>query len=149
MSERDPRDGGYRGYIASRPILGHRTPQHVQNLVIRNFTSRHGLAYRLSAAEYAMPGCYLMLEDVLQELEHLDGMIAYSLFMLPRDAARRRAIWHRILDQGTVFYAAVEELRLANEADIERLETLIDLRLATEMHGVTQRELDVLRSSLP
>ena len=148
MSEPGDSFGGYRGYIASRPILRHRTPQHVQNLVIRDFANRHGLAYRLSAAEYAMPACYLMLENVLNELRHLDGMIAYSLFMMPRDAARRRAVWHRILDRGATFYAAVEELHLATDTDVERLETLFELRQATETGGLGPRELEALRAGL-
>ena len=141
MSERS-----FRGYIASRPILGHRTPQHVQNLVIRDFAARRGLAYRLSAAEYAMPSCYLMLEQVLAELESLDGMIAYSLFMMPRDAGRRRRVWRRILDHGAIFYAAVEELRLAEPGDVDRLETLVELRLVAERGGLSGHELDILRA---
>ena len=58
---------GYRGYIASRPVRGTSTPQHVQNLVIRDYAARSGLDFKLSATEYAMDGCYLMLEAVLDE----------------------------------------------------------------------------------
>ena len=75
--------GGFRGYIASRPILGNRTAQHVQNLVIRDYAQRHNLLFKLSATEYAMAGCYMMLQQVLQELPQLDGIIAFSMFMLP------------------------------------------------------------------
>ena len=31
---------GYRGYIGSRPYFGERAPQHVQNLVIRDYCQR-------------------------------------------------------------------------------------------------------------
>ena len=33
---------GLRGYIASRPVAGARVPQHVQNLVIRDYARRKG-----------------------------------------------------------------------------------------------------------
>ena len=56
---------GYRGYIASRPVRGTHTPQRVQNLVVRDYAARTKLDYRLSAVEYAMPACYMMLDDVL------------------------------------------------------------------------------------
>ena len=141
-------DRGFRGYISSRPILGQRTPQHVQNLVIRDFAARHGLAYRLSAAEYAMPHCYLMLEQVIGELAHLDGMIAYSLFMMPRNRVRRRQIWQRVLDQGKVFHAAVEELPVSGPAEIERVETLFELEHATVNGGLSGRDLEYLRAGL-
>lgn len=119
---------GWRGYIASRPIDGSRTPQHVQNLVIRDYAARLGLAYKLSATEYAMPHCYMMLEQVLAELPELEGVIVYSLFMLPERKERRRAVYRRVLDAGAALHAAVEGLTLANEADIDRLEDIWSVR---------------------
>ncbi|MEM6797747.1 MAG: LIC12192 family sporadic carbohydrate cluster protein [Acidobacteriota bacterium] len=123
-------EGGFRGYIGCRPIGGHRVPQHVQNLVIRDYAQRRGLAYRLSAAEYVMPGCYLMLEQALGELEPGGGLIAYSLFMLPSSAEHRRRVWRRILEGGASFHAAVEEQVLEDESDLERLETLFQVHAA-------------------
>ena len=32
-----------RGYIFSRPFMGERVPQHVQNLVIRDYCEKNGL----------------------------------------------------------------------------------------------------------
>ncbi len=56
---------GHRGYIASRPVRGQEWPQHVQNLVVRDYAQRNGLHYLLSATEYAMDACYMNLETVL------------------------------------------------------------------------------------
>lgn len=120
MSERGT--GGYRGYIGSGPVFGNRTPQHVQNLVIRDYAQRHGLAYKLSATEYAMPGCYMMLNQVLSELTELDGIIAFTLFMLPRRPDRRLAVYRRILETGASLHTALEGFVLRDEADIGRLE---------------------------
>ncbi|NUB05052.1 sporadic carbohydrate cluster protein (TIGR04323 family) [Azospirillum brasilense] len=131
MSERpDTLRSGYRGYIGSRPVLGSRTPQHVQNLVIRDYAARSGLTFKLSATEYAMPHCYMMLEQVLAELPGLDGMIAYSLFMLPERRDRRREVYRRILDAGASLHTAVEGLVLAGEADIGRLEDIWSVQQA-------------------
>ncbi|MEL7059118.1 MAG: LIC12192 family sporadic carbohydrate cluster protein [Acidobacteriota bacterium] len=118
---------GYRGYIGCRTIAGHRVPQHVQNLVVRDYAARHGLAFRLSRVEYVMPGSFLMLESLLDELEQLDGVIVYSLFMLPSDGAARRRIWRRLLDAGRELHAAVEELAMRTEADAERLDLLLEV----------------------
>lgn len=126
---------GHRGYVASRPIFGSRAPQHVQNLVIRDYAARNGLHYKLSATEYAMPGCHMMLEQVLDELPGLEGVIAYSLFMLPRRAAPRRAVYRRILDAGADLHFAVEGLSLACEADLRRLEDIWGVQ--TIMHRET------------
>ena len=115
---------GYRGYIASRPVRGERTPQKVQNLVNRDHARRHGLLYKLSATEYAMPACYMMLESVLGELASLEGIICYSMFMLPERPERRMSIYDRVLGQGGVLRAALEDLAVETAADIPRLEDI-------------------------
>lgn len=119
-----PEAGGVRGYIGSRPYAGQRTPQHVQNLVIRDYCQRNGLTYLLSATEYAMPGCYMMLSQVLEELPTLSGFCAFSLFMLPDDRQSRADVYRRILDTGKTFHAAVENLSIADESDVRRIEDI-------------------------
>lgn len=115
---------GYRGYIASRPILGERAPQHVQNLVVRNYAQRRGLPFLLSATEWAMDECHMILSQVLDELEAIDGIIAYSLFMLPVDPARRAPIWRRILGAGRSFHAALEGIAVTDQTGVDRVEDL-------------------------
>lgn len=114
--------GGYRGYVGSRPVAGQSYPQKVQNLVIRDYAARHGLDFKLSVTEYAMRGCYMMLQDALAELPRLDGLILFSLFMLPRDAAKREAIYDRVLGHGRELRAALEELTLADGGGVARFE---------------------------
>jgi len=74
---------GYRGYVTSRSFFGERAPQHVQNIVIRDYCRRRGFRYLLSATEYAMEDCYLMLQGALDELTSIEGIVLYSLFLLP------------------------------------------------------------------
>lgn len=126
MSERF----GHRGYIGSRPYFGQRAPQHVQNLVIRDYCRRQGFDFLLSATEYAMPGCYIMLNQVLSELPRLRGIALYSLFMLPQRAERRAAIYQRVLDAGATLHGAVEGLTIAGPDDIARVEDIWLLQAA-------------------
>lgn len=121
MTER----AGHRGYIGARPLNGSRTPQHVQNIVIRDYARRKNLQYLLSAAEHTMPGSYMVLEDILDELPRLRGLILYSIFMLPRDEARRRDIYDRVLREGCDLHAAVEEIALTSRNDIQAVEDIL------------------------
>jgi sporadic carbohydrate cluster protein (TIGR04323 family) len=115
---------GYRGYIGSRPYRGQRTPQHVQNLVVRSYCQRNRMTYLLSATEYAMPGCYIILNEVLVELPQIEGIVLYSLFMLPEEAARRHAVWDRVLAAGATIHGAVEDWAVRTIADRDRAEDL-------------------------
>jgi sporadic carbohydrate cluster protein (TIGR04323 family) len=119
---------GIRGYIFSRPFLGERVPQHVQNIVIRDFCQKNQLHYLLSATEYAMEGSFLMLEEVLNDLSNIDGIIPYSLFQLPEFPKSRERIYERILEKGSVMYFAVEGLSFSSENDLERLENIWRVR---------------------
>lgn len=116
---------GYRGYISSRPIRGTSFPHRVQNLVVRDYANRKGFVYKLSATEYAMPGCYMMLSGVLEELVTLEGIILFSLFMLPKRQEKRLDIYHQIINQGTQLHAALEDMVLRQEDDINEFEDLI------------------------
>jgi len=119
---------GYRGYVGTRPLQGSRTPQHVQNIVIRDYARRNNLHYLLSGVEYVMPGCYMMLEDLLSDLSNTRGVICYSLFMLPEDATHRRRIYNLLLGAKAELHAAVEDIAIRSEADIAAVEDLFALQ---------------------
>jgi len=115
---------GLRGYIGSRAYYGSRAPQHVQNLVIRDFCAKQEKPFLLSATEYAMEDCYMMLERVFDELPSVEGIVLYSLFMLPADRARRQKLWDKLRRHQGVLYSAVEGYRIETDEDIRRVETI-------------------------
>jgi len=129
---------GYRGYVASRPTLAGRAPQHIQNIVIRDYARRKGMSYLLSATEYAMDGCHLILADLIDTIEQVDGLILYSIFMLPQDEGERRAVYDRVLAAGRSLHGAVEDVSLTSAADIDRLEDLFLVRLFLDRQGRLQ-----------
>jgi sporadic carbohydrate cluster protein (TIGR04323 family) len=118
-------DGGYRGYIVSRPVRGSQFPQRVQNLVVRDYAQRRKLPYRLSVTEYAMPGCTMMFESLLDELPELDGIVLFSLFVLPAQREKRLRAYGRVLDAGKSLHAALENLALTTREHIAAWEDII------------------------
>ena len=113
-----------RGYVTSRPFFDNRAPQHVQNIVIRDYCNRNGLEYLLSATEYAMPACYMMLEDALNELGQIDGLVMYSIFLLPRRQTERLRIYEKILNAKASLHGAVENIAMRSKSDIQRIEDI-------------------------
>lgn len=119
---------GYRGYVSSRAIDGDRAPQRMQNLAIRDYAARRKLFLKLSATEWAMPGCYLMLEQVVAELADLDGVILYSLGQLPEDGAKRAKLLDAFLASGAALHAALENMAMTDAATRQQLEDLFLVR---------------------
>jgi sporadic carbohydrate cluster protein (TIGR04323 family) len=118
-----------RGYIFSRPFQKERVPQHVQNIVIRDYCQKNGLQFLLSATEYAMEDCHLILEQILDELPLIDGIIPYSLYQLPVDSDQRNRIYDRILSSGKTCYFAVEGLKLSDEEEKNRIENIWKIKV--------------------
>jgi sporadic carbohydrate cluster protein (TIGR04323 family) len=118
---------GYRGYIGSRPYAGIDFPQNLQNFLIRSYCQKHQLHYLLSATEYKMPACYMILEEVLSHMPTLEGIVLCSIFMLPESITKRQRIYDIILNNGCSLHAALEDLMIRNKNDVSRIENILRL----------------------
>lgn len=118
---------GYRGYNGSRPYCGLDFPQNVQNFIIRNYCQKHNLTFLLSASEYKMPGCYMILEEVLSTIDTLEGVVLFSIFMLPEKKERRERIYEAVLHAGSSLHGALEDVAIRTRADIQLVEDILML----------------------
>lgn len=114
---------GYRGYIFSNPINGNFIPQRVQNLVIKDYATRNKLFYKLSATEYKSKK-QIHLISVLKKINQIDGMIFYSIFMLPKETIMRKKIYKKFILKNKYLHFALEELVIKNENDIKIIEEI-------------------------
>ena len=89
-----------------------------------NHKQKYNNHYLLSAVEYAMSDCFMMLENVLNELPRLSGVICFSIFMLPENNFARRRIFDRIVGNGRSLHGALEDMSITDNDDIARLEDI-------------------------
>ena len=76
-----------------------RVPQNIQNLTIKNYCITNKLLLQMSAVEYTMDGSYIILRNLFNDLNSIDGLIFYSLFQLPIDDNERNNICKFILQK--------------------------------------------------
>lgn len=114
----------FRGYITSKPFLGERVPQNVQNLYIRNFCKIKNFEYLLSGTEYSMKNSFHILEELVHNLKNYDGIIAYSIFQLPQKSFHRTKLLNKILKKKKTFLSALENIKIEKNKDLEKLEIL-------------------------
>ena len=114
-----------KGYIFSRSFYNERVPQHIQNLVLRNYCQVNKLQYLLSATEYAMKESSLMLNKLIKELKDIDGLIFYSLFQLPENDTERQKIYRIVINLKKEIHFVVEDMKLKNKKDIKDIEQII------------------------
>ena len=133
-----PNRTGYRGYICARQSSDRSVPQHIQQLVMRDYCAKRGMIFLLSATEYRMPGCTMMLDAVMDELDRLQGIVLYSMFLLPTRQDKRLKLYTRVLEKGATLHLAAEGIALTCQTDIARLEDtcLVQEVLAEQTPGI-------------
>lgn len=129
-----------RGYIFARPFMGERAPQHVQNIILRDYCQKRGHELLLSATEYAMEDSYMILESVLDDLANIDGIVFYSLYQLPTQPEKRRLIYSRVLDAQKSLHFAVEGMSISNFKDVDSIENCLLVK-ATLDHCTPEAEI--------
>jgi sporadic carbohydrate cluster protein (TIGR04323 family) len=117
-------DKRFRGYIFSRPFMEERVPQHVQNIVIRDYCSKKNIQYLLSATEYGMENSALILRQLVKDLPSIDGIVAYSIFQMPEDDVERQSIFNNILKCKKEIHFAVEGLSLFDNDSYSNIESI-------------------------
>lgn len=119
---------GFRGYISSRPFYGERVPQHVQNIVIREYCAKKSISYLLSATEVAMRNGYLMLTQLLDGIHLVDGIVFYTMLQLPPSLGERQNVYSRVIGAGRSIHFAVEDVCIQTEEDVGQIEEIIQIR---------------------
>ena len=114
----------FRGYISSRSFMEERAPQHVQNIIIRDYCNKKNIHYLLSATEYAMENSTLILKQLVNDLHLVDGIVAYSAFQMPEDDTERQNIFGKILSLNKEIHFAVEGLSLHNNDTFHQIESI-------------------------
>ena len=104
--------------------MGERAPQHVQNIVIKDFCKNNSLEYSLSVSEYKMENSFLILNDLLKKMRNIDGIVAYSLFQLPTDNNKRNHILKKIINKKKFICFAVEKITVSKIKDINKINIL-------------------------
>ena len=115
---------GFRGYIFSRPFMEERVPQHVQNIIIRDYCTKKNIHYLLSATEYAMANSNLILKQLINDLPSIEGIVAYSIFQMPEEDSERQDIFSKIISLNKEIHFAVEGLSLYDSDTFNRIEDI-------------------------
>lgn len=122
----------FRGYISSRKLSdGNFVDQSIQNLIIRTACEKLNIKYMLSATEYGMKECFLMLNQVIRELKKnkFDGVAFFSIDQLPTKYNDRKKIYKLVLENKKKILMSLEGILLSNQKEIIKFEELIKIKL--------------------
>ena len=75
-----------------------------------------------------MPETYIMLAQLRDQIEEIDGVVFYSIEQLPTEEGDRLDFFSRMISTGRSSYFAVEDLCISDSEDLERLEQLFRIK---------------------
>ncbi len=127
-----------RGYNFSRPFMGERAPQHIQNIVIKDFCSKNNLNFLLSATEYSMKNSSYILNELINDLDNLYGIVAYSIFQLPENEKKRLEMLSKVIKKKKKIFFACENLKVTNKSEMIAIETIWKIRKSSENFDYNQ-----------
>ena len=113
-------------------FMGDFCHQNTQNLVLRDYCERKNYKYLLSFTEYGIINSYLMLQECIDLIPEVNGIICYSLFMLPENQVERRNFLNSVLDKGGEIHFALEGLKISTCSELERIECIWLIRQTME-----------------
>lgn len=139
---------GYKGYIFSREINGNFIPQRVQNLVIKEFCNKKNFFFKLSSTEYIMNDCFYMLKALLKESKSIDGVVFYSIDMLPKNKKLRLSLLTNFIKKKKKVFFALEEISINTQKELEKLETLLCIRLDSMRYDFIKKNRNFFKDYL-
>ena len=118
-----------KGYIFSRPFLDERVPQHIQNIVLRDYCNNKNLQFLMSATEYSTNNSSYIFFELLDNLNSYDGILLYSIFQLPKNKILRYKIYSKVLKKKKYLFFAVEDYVFKKTKDISKIEEIFQTKL--------------------
>ncbi len=116
---------GYRGYVSCREFGGLRIPVPVQTIVLRDYCARNKFIYKLHANENEFLNSYMVLDGMLNDLDGLEGLLVFSMFMLPKRAQRRWSVYERIFKAGVDLHLVLENVVIRGPSDVPPVEEIL------------------------
>ena len=118
----------FKGYISSRKLNNDKTvEQSIQNMTIRNCCEKRGYTFLLSATEFGMKNSFLVLNQVLSEIQKYDGIAFYSFLQLPKNKKKALEILKLIVNSNKKILFSLENLLIENFSDINKIYQIISI----------------------
>ena len=116
---------GFRGYVSSREFGGLRVPVPLQSMTLRDYCARKNYLYKLHVNENIFPHSYLVLDGLFQNLDEFEGLLIFSLFMMPQRAERRAKLYELAFRQQAEIHFVLEGMVVREPADVPAVEEIL------------------------
>ena len=75
-----------------------------------------------------MKNSFFILNQLINDMQNIHGIVAYSIFQMPYDNQKRERLFKKILKKNKKIFFACENLKVSNKKDIERIKKIWNVK---------------------
>tara|TARA_B100000029_G_scaffold274398_2_gene269223 strand:- start:353 stop:622 length:270 start_codon:yes stop_codon:yes gene_type:complete len=79
-----------------------------------------------------MKGSFYILNQLVNNLNGLHGIVAYSVFQMPYDNKKRGEIFKKVLKKKKSIFFACENLKVSNTKEVKRVDNIWNVKKISE-----------------
>jgi sporadic carbohydrate cluster protein (TIGR04323 family) len=69
----------------------------------------------------------MILQELVGSIQSVEGIVLFSIFMLPKSARERMRIYDAVLSAGRSIHGALEDIAIKKREDVERVEDILKI----------------------
>ncbi len=135
-----------KGYIFSRPFFGERVPQHIQNIILRDYCKKKDINFLLSATEYVVDKSTYILFELVKDYRNYDGIVLYSIFQLPSEKKLRHLFFKKTIEKKKELHFACENIVAKTKADFEEIERVFLIKKLSIHRNIQDNKIGKLKN---
>lgn len=135
-----------KGYIFSRPFFGERVPQHIQNIILRDYCKKKDINFLLSATEYAVDKSTYILFELVKDFRNYNGIVLYSVFQLPSEKKLRHQLFKKTIEKKKELHFACENIVAKTKVDFEEIERIFLIKKLSIHKNIQDNKIGKLKN---
>ena len=118
----------FRGYCTPNRFGEYKIPIPAQNIIYRDYCKKHNFNFSLSRNELFFKESYIIQNEILKELDQIDGILMCSFFMLPKNEIKAEKFLNNLIELKSEIHFVLESVIIKNHKDVENLKEIIKLK---------------------
>ena len=135
-----------KGYIFSRPFFEERVPQHIQNIILRDYCKKKNIHFLLSSTEYVIEKSTYILFELVKNYKNYDGIVFYSILQLPTQKKLRFFLFNQTIKKKRELHFACENIVAKTKSDFEEIEKIFLIKESSIHNNIEDAKIGKIKN---
>ena len=100
------------GYVTPRKFGGFAIPISIQSKLLRSYANEIGMTYKLHQGELINEKSYMVLINMIKDLNKNEHIVMCSIFMFPKEKSKAEKIFKIIIEKNITMHFVFEDIEI-------------------------------------